>query len=89
MRFVHSRDEDLEVFSWSFLDTFFTTFVVPVASSSSFYGVIAWSDARSSSSTWISVRGREILHFGIGVTLGLVRISVIRSLYDIHGFKMV
>ena len=70
MRFVRGRGEDLKVCSWSFLDTFFATFVVPVASSSSFCGVIAWSDARSSSLMWISVRGREILHFGVGVSLG-------------------
>ena len=36
-----------------------------------------------SSSTWTSVRGREILHFGVGVTLGFVRIFAIRSLYVI------
>ena len=40
-----------------------------------------------SSSTWTSVRGREILCFGVGVTLGLLRASVYLSYMISVGFK--
>ena len=50
-------------------------------------GSVPSSSKSLSASTWTSARGREILCFGVGVTLGLFRVSVYISYMVYVGFK--